>query len=129
MIEVGINRRDVVRMKRQFRSSDGHIYQRESRWLKIKHKLITKRHSLWDYADTYGIDNENEGILSYFIKDKKQYALGQFAKLSYPIFFEEENGKKSFLSGYDYTLWYNPYLIEINDTCEAVRLYTLVPND
>ena len=44
-------------------------------------------------------------------------------RLTAPEFFENEDGKKSFLSGYDCTQYYNPYLIEIDDGGEYVRLF------
>ena len=112
-------------MKRQFRGSDGYTYQRESRWLKIKYKPITKRHSLWDYANEY---EGEERLLCYFTKDKKQYAVEQFERLDPQPSFKDGNEEIK-LSGYDYTCYYKNYLIEINETGEAVRLYTLLPND
>lgn len=111
-------------MKRQFKTKNNTIITRETRWIKIRNEYVTPRHSLWNYADTYGTDNPNEGLLTYFIHNGKKYALGQFMRLSYPIFFEDETEKTNFLSGYDSTEWYNPYLIEIEDGGEYCRLYT-----
>lgn len=113
-------------MKRQFHGSDGRTYQRESRWLEIKYKSITKRHSLWDYVG--GCDGDDDRILSFFVKNGKQYALGQFMRFdNQPSFKDGDEEIK--LSGYDCTCYYRNYLIEINETGEAVRLYTLVPNN
>lgn len=113
-------------MKKQFHASDGRTYQRESRWLEIKYKPITKRHSLWFYSDID--EDEKEGILSYFTKDKKEYAIGQFMRLdSQPSFYD--GSEKIVLLGYDCISYWHNYLIEVNNTGEAVRLYTLVPND
>ena len=103
-------------MKR-IKAKDGRTYRRASRWIRIHLDYVTKRHSLFDYAD--GTD----GLLTWFRHGGRQYALGQFERLSYPIFFETEDGKESFLSGYDSTQWYKPYLIEIDDGGEYCRLY------
>jgi len=114
-------------MKRQFCLNDGSMIQRESRWIKIRSEYVTKRHSLWDYADRYN-EQEKECVLHYFVKSKIKYALGQFMRFDSPLFFYD-NKKRIELSGYDCTCYYKNYLIEINSTGEAVRLYTLVPND
>lgn len=107
----------------KFKTRDNTIITRESRWLQIHSDYVTKRHSLFDYADDYENPGK-EGLLHWFKFRGRKYALGQFMKLSYPIFFEDETEKTNYLSGYDCTNYYNPYLIEIHDSGEAVRLYT-----
>ena len=107
-------------------TSENRTYKQVSNWLDIKYVYVTKRHSLSDYADFYGTDNEKEGILTYFIFKGKKYALGQFMKLSHPEFFENEDGKKSFLCGYDCTDCYNPLMIEMDDCADSVRLFQIV---
>jgi hypothetical protein len=108
---------------KQFQTKDNTTIQRVSRWIKLRRVTVTKRHSLAEYADFAGTDNPNEGTLTYFIHNGKKYAYGQFSRLSYPTFFEDEDGKTSYLSGYDNTEWYKPYLIEVDECCEYVRLY------
>lgn len=109
---------------KKFTTQEGTTIQRETRWLKIRIEEVTKRHSLWCYADKTGTDDPRYGVLAYFIHNGKKYAVGQFMILSYPMFFEDENGKTNYLSGYDSTEWYHPYLIEIDDGGEYCRLYT-----
>ena len=88
-------------------------YKRVSRWIKIQYDMVTSRHSLWDYAEN------NEGILTHFRHGGRDYAIGQFMRLSPPIFLEDN----SIICGYDATEWYRPYLIEIDEYGEYVRLY------
>lgn len=101
-------------MGKIFTTQDGKKIERVSRWIEIKYKEVTTRHSLYDYSD--------DGNLCYFTYKGRQYALGQFEKLVFPIFFEE-NGKTQYLCGNDCTEWYKPLLVEINDCCDGVRLY------
>ena len=84
---------------------------------------MTKRHSLSDYADFYGTDDENIGRLSYFKYKNKLYAIGQFMKISAPEFFENEDGKQSFLCGYDCTNYYKPLMCELSDSADYIRLF------
>lgn len=106
-------------------TSEGRTYKRVSRWIHIKTEYVTKRHSLSDYADFYSSE-DGKGVLTYFKHDGRLYAIGQFMRLSYPEFFEDENGKQSFLSGYDCTDYYNPLMIEIEDGGEYCRLYQII---
>lgn len=110
-------------MAKEFLTDDKRKIVRKSRWIQIHHDYVTKRHSLFDYADDY--ENPGvEGVLAWFRHKDRKYALGQFMKLTHPMFFEDENGKTNYLCGYDCTQYYKPYLIEIDDCGEAVRLYT-----
>lgn len=102
-------------MNNIFTANDGKKLKRVSKWLKIKSKYVTPRHSLYDYS--------YEGELTYFLYKGKEYALSQFLRLSYPIIFENEEEKTTFISGYDCTNYYNPLLIELSDGCEEVRLF------
>lgn len=96
-------------------TDDGHKYRRASRWIRVDCIQITERHALADYAD--------DGTVSCFRHGGRQYAIGQFMRLTYPEFYTDENGRTGFLSGYDATQWYNPLLIEIDDGGEYIRLY------
>lgn len=113
-------------MKQKFMSYDGrYVYTRESRWIQVRYKYVTSRHSLYDYA------RDNEDCLAYFIKDGKQYAMGQFMRFNYPFKadsydngFIDKKGVMHILSGYDATDYWKPYLLEVSENGEQVRLYT-----
>ena len=107
---------------------NGRKYERVSRWIKVYYDYITKRHSLADYADFYDSE-DGKGLLNWFQYNGKKYAVGQFLKLAYPYFYKNEDGKISFLCGYDCENYYNPLLIEIDDDGESVRLYREVTED
>lgn len=104
------------------KSIDGKKYERVSRWIKIHEKIITSRHSLYDYSEH--IDGEN--YLTYFRYKNKNFALSQFMHLSVPIFYEDTDGKLQYLSGYDSTEFYYPLICEIDDCGEYIRLYESV---
>lgn len=99
---------------KHFKAKDNTSYKRKSRWIQIRYRPVTDRHSLYDYAD--------EDILTYFVRKGKEYALGQFMRLTPPIEISDGN-ETVMLCGYDCTEYWYPYLIELNDTGEAVRLY------
>lgn len=101
-----------------FKTQDKTTIKRVSRWIAIHFDCITPRHSLYEYSD--------DGMLSWFRHNGRKYAIGQFERLAYPIFFDDEDGKLAYLSGYDCTQWYKPYLIEIHPDGECIRLYTEV---
>ncbi len=94
---------------------DGRKYNRVSRWIHIEYRTVTPRHSLYDYAD--------DGELICFRHNGRLYALGQFMRLTAPEYYEDVDGKMQFLSGYDCTEWYKPYVCEIDDGGEYIRLY------
>lgn len=105
-----------------------YTYKKASRWIKIQYLYITKKHSLWEYADYHDEFNKKRCLLC-FRHGGKLYAIDQFMRLSYPIIFEDKNGDNVIIGGYDSTNWYNPYLLEINDNCEYVRLWNEVENN
>lgn len=94
-------------------------YKKVSRWIKIKYILITNRHSLADYAEKY----DDKLLVMCFSHKGRLYAFDQFIRLSYPIMFEDNDGKTTVLSGYDSANWYNPFLIEIHQDGEYIRLW------
>lgn len=98
-----------------FTTEEKTTIKRVSRWIKLEWRQVTAKHSMANYAD--------EGMLICFRHNNKLYALGQFDRLAYPIFFENEEGKTSYLSAYDSAVWYKPYLLEVSDCGEYVRLY------
>lgn len=97
-------------------------YKTVSRWVQVQHKEVTRRHALEPYAY---FENfwDKYGCVSCFRHAGKWYALDQFLRLDHPIFFENEDGKTSYLSGYDCTNYYNTELIEIHPYGEYVRLW------
>lgn len=111
-------------MQRNFLTTEGTIIVRKSRWIQIHHDYVTKKHSLFEYADDYETPG-TEGLLVWFRHKGKKYALGQFMRFNKIQYFED-NGKRCSIGGYDYTQYYKPYLIEIDDCGEAVRLYQYV---
>lgn len=108
-------------------TTDGKQIIRISRWIKIKQAYnITEKHSLYYYAEKIG---ENENVLDYFVFNGRKYALSQFlcfgtmwSPTPPPMFYE--NDKLQYISGYDSTDYYKPLLIELDDCCEYVRVYT-----
>ena len=109
-------------------TTDGRKYKRASRWIKIEIRYITKKHVLFDYADTYDCD-DGEGLLTCFRHGGRLYALGQFMRFTTPEFYEDDNGKLQYLSGYDCTTWYKPLICEIDEGGEYIRLYQELDND
>ena len=111
------------------KTSENRTYNKVSNWIDIKYQYVTKRHGLSDYADFCGTDNEKEGLLTYFTFKGKKYAMGQFMRLSYPEFFENEDGKQSFLCGYDCTCYYKPLMMELSDYGDSVRLFEVIESE
>jgi hypothetical protein len=111
-------------------TSEKRKYERVSRWITLHSDYVTKRHGLADYSDfSADPDSPDWGLLNYFTYKGKKYALGQFMRLTYPEFFEDEEGKSSYLSGYDCTDYYNPLICEIHESGEMIRLYRSVPDE
>lgn len=102
-------------------AQDNRQYKTASRWIKVQFKDVTPRHRLYDYSDN--------GSLDCFIHNNRLFALGQFDRLTYPVFYEDDEGKLQYLSGYDCTQWYKPYLIEIDPCGEYIRLWNDVTEE
>ena len=96
---------------------------RVSRWVKIDCIYVTEKSRLWEYTDRYNIGEDKKTPVLVFRYNNKFYALDQFMRFGYPVFFTDETGKRTFLSGYDSTDCYYPLQIEIDDCGEYVRLY------
>ena len=110
-------------------TTENRTYKKVSNWIEVKCQYVTKRHSLSDYADFCGTDNENEGLLTYFTFKGKKYAMRQFMRLSYPEYFTNEDDKQSFLCAYDCTNYYKPLMMEVSDCGDAVRLFEVMDNN
>ena len=113
-------------------------FRRVSRWIKIKQNYNPcPRNSLWDYVqDENGYKpyqeqfNPKNGLyLDYFSFGGRNYAIEQFLTLGNPFYtcvsyaYEDEDGKIHYLSGIDGENIYNPICIEVDDSCEYVRVY------
>lgn len=59
----------------------------------------------------------------FFIFKQTRYNLDDVMRLSYPIFFDNEDGKTSFLSGYLPLYGLHALLFEIDDCGEFLRVY------
>ena len=99
--------------KKIFTADDGRKYQKGSEWIKIHFGMIkNKKHSLYDYK-------EEDNSITYFTNSGKKYAISQFMRLSYPITIEDIG----IICSYDTTCSYKPFLLELSDCCEYVRLW------
>lgn len=99
--------------KKTFVGDDNRKYQKSSRWIKIQYSTIKNRnHSLYNYK-------EEDNSITYFTNSGKKYAISQFMRLSYPIIIEDV----AIIGGYDSEMPYKPYLLELSDCCEYVRLW------
>lgn len=119
---------------KEITTQDNKKIYRCSRWIKIKRNYNpNKRNRLYYYvSDGYGYREGTENYnpvlhdgkyLDYFKWNGRTWAIEQFLKIDFPIFFENEEGKTSYISGYDSEEYYNPILIEFDDTCEYIRVY------
>lgn len=119
-------------MKTKIITKDGNTIFRVSRWIKRQTNYNpSKRNSLWYYVtDGNGyregqtnFDPETGLYLDFFRWNGRTWAIEQFYRLDYPIFYEDKEGKYQYLSGYDSENYYNPILIEIDETGEYIRVY------
>ena len=110
--------------KRRVTTTDGHTMVCLSRWISIQAITVTERHALSQYAD--------DGIVLCFRWQGRRYALGQFMRYGgpwgppVPPMWEEADGLHH-IAGYDQDDYYNPIQIELDDCCEAVRIWQEVP--
>lgn len=121
-------------MKTVIVDEKGQEYTRLSRWIKIKtnynpnnkNRLECYIHDGFGYSkysDSYDPKNHDGKYLDYFTFQGRNYSIDQFLRLDYPIFYQNKEGKTCFLSGYDLENYYNPLLIEIDESGEYIRLY------
>ena len=113
---------------------------RVSRWIEVKCNYNpSKTNSLWCYVmDGYGyhpgsdnFDPENNGDarLDYFTWDGRTWAVDQFLSLGNPFWnpvtysYEDDDGKRCYLSGVDSENYFNPIYVEFDEYCEKVRVY------
>ena len=117
---------------KEFKTQDNKTIYRVSRWIKIEHNYnVSTRNSLYYYAtDENGyregqssFNPENGLFLDFFTWHGRAYAIEQFYRLDFPMFFTDTDRKLHYLSGYDSEDYYNPILIELDEYCENVRVY------
>lgn len=118
-------------------ANDGRVLLRRSRWIPILHnRRPSRRNRLWPYVTDgngyrewqAGFDPSSGLNLDFFIWNNRNWAVEQFNSVNgimgmSPIFFENEDGKTSFIAGYDSENYWNPILIELDDYRECVRVY------
>ena len=116
--------------KYKFKSQDGN-YELEaiSGWLPIKQKRVTKQHWMFDYGDkgtelTSKSGKKKTREVCYFSWGHSDYPLGLVIQLTYPMFFENEDGKTSYICGFVGISNSMGFSVEMDDSCEAVRLFT-----
>lgn len=115
----------------EIKTRDGVIIKRVSRWIMVHDEIVTMRHRLASYAhDSEGRVEGQTGFdpskglhLMWFRWNGRKWAFDQFLRLSYPIMWDDEDGKLNYLSAYDGENWYNPILIELSECCDYVRVY------
>ena len=69
------------------------------------------------------IFRDKQGRPYYNRGDMRTY-LDDVMRLSYPYFYEDENGKEGYISGYEYIGAFSPIYVEILEDGEAVQLWT-----
>ena len=107
-------------MKKTYTNGE-YIYTPASRWIRVDYKIITEKHSLFDYGTPDDIYPERKSICC-FRHNGKLYALEQFLRLTYPVMLDDDNGT-IIIGGYDGTNYYKPLLIEIHPDGECIRLW------
>ena len=114
------------------KTQDNREIKRVSRWIEIKHNYSpNKRNSLFYYAtdengyrDGQNAFNPANGLyLDYFKWNGRTWAIEQFMRLNYPIFYNDSDGKLGVIGAYDSENYYNPILIELDEYGEHVRIY------
>ena len=103
-------------MNKIFIGDDNRKYQK-SRWIKVQYDTIKRsNHSLYNYM-------EGDNSITFFVKNGIKYAISQFMRLSYPTTIEVNEDDIAIIGGYDTETSYKPYLLEISDCGEYVRLW------
>ena len=98
--------------------------KRVSRWITIRNEPITKRHSLWYYAEKDPAFSDECAYCSMFRWNGRMYAVNQFLS-RYGLYGFDQKCEEypAFICGYDAENYYHPLLCEIDDCGERIRLY------
>lgn len=129
-------------MDKQFITQQNHVVARVSNWIKIRTNYNpSKRNSLYYYVtDENGYRsnskyfNENSDLyLDYFTWNKRNWAIDQFilfGGLMGGIPEKFKDGDKTItLNFYDSENYYNPIMLELDESGEKVRVYKTVSID
>ena len=107
-------------------TTDGHTIQGTGRWIPIRcAPSITPRHALWEYGDDNG---DGSRSCYYFTHYGHRFALCQFIRYGgpwgppVPLTWEEDDGLHH-MAGVQADRWDAPLLIELSESCEAVRVW------
>lgn len=115
--------------KHKFKSKDeNYILEAVSGWLPIRYKQITQQHHLFDLAEDETETVTKNGkkklrILYYFVFGHKEFSINQVMNFTYPLFFENEDEKLSYLYGTLPVDDKSGYGVELHPDGEAVRLF------
>ena len=130
-------------MNKQFiyinRYGEKETITRRSRWIQIRQNYNPNKRNALAYYITDGNGyhihdkefNRGEGLyLDYFKYRGRNYALSQFYRLESMMMSSEnrilKDGKDTvIICAVDAENYYNPLYLELNETGEAVRLYTI----
>jgi hypothetical protein len=98
-----------------FKTAEKRYITPVSKWLKIKQKNVTKRSKYFDYSC--------DGDLWYCMFGKMLVPISSLEQFSYPEFFTDENGEKTWLSsGYVISNAIS-FGVEMDVDCEYVRFF------
>lgn len=107
-------------------TNDGHTITGTGRWIPIHcAPAVTPTHGLWDYGDDNG---DGTRSVWYFNHYGHRFALGQFLRYGgpwgppVPPMWEEADGLHH-MAGVQIDRWDHPLQIELDDYCEAVRVW------
>lgn len=65
----------------------------------------------------------DRGGRAYYCRGNMRTYIDIVERLTYPYFYEDENGKVGVISGYEYIGAYSPLYVEILDDGESVQLW------
>lgn len=117
-------------------TESGHVLNRRSRWIPIRHNYRpSRRNSLWYYVTDgngyregqTGFDPSSGLNLDYFVWNGRKWAIEQFYSVwgtmgIMPMVWHESDGDHA-ISGYDAENYFSPILIELDEYGENVRVY------
>lgn len=105
--------------------SSERMYRPISGVLMVEYRYVTPRHSLYNYGDNDG-EVQGKRLVEIFRYKGRQYALGQFMRIGWPVgdYIRLETGEA--IEGYDSTEYYKPYLLQLVGEENCVRLWEQV---
>lgn len=107
-------------------TTEGRTLTGTGRWIAIQcAPAITPRHALWEYGDDNGDGTRSVWFFNHY---GHRFAMGQFLRFGGPWFastgpeWEEADGLHH-MAGIEVDRWHTPLMIELDDWCEAVRVW------